>query len=252
MRWHLRVVILVLVFAGLAGCQTPLARYILEHDYEPFAVPRDSDGVGTVIAFADGREVTIARPDECLGPVAARAEASPRQVALADYDYTISRNDTLELALPEALQPGLRLEAAATGERVKTIRIRLIEPFELVASVKSVADALPTLQGTCRPLVLDERHFVISQVLGARGIEYEFLDAGGNALTLDAALLERINAGAGLRRRYQGRRALSVDFPIYIGYRLLRATELPGLDERYVCNPVPRREIRALKTPDAG
>ena len=231
----------------LAGCQTPLARYVIEHDYEPFAVPRDSDGVGTVITFAGGREITLARPEECLGEVAIRAQASPRRIALEDYDYSITRNDDLELALSEALQPGLRLQGAAAFDRVKSIHIRLVEPFEMVASVKSLADALPELQGTCRPLVLDENHYVISQVLGAKGIEYRFLDAGGNVLTLDAALFDRINAGAGLRNRFEGLRSLSVDFPIFIGYRILRADHLPGLGEDYVCTPVAPGEVRKLK-----
>ena len=165
----------------LAGCQTPLASYVIGQGYEPFAVPRDSDGVGTVITFESGREVTIARPEECLGEVSIRAEGAPRRVALESYDYQITSDDHLEFALLEVLQPDLRLEAAASFDRVKSIHIRLIEPFEIVASVKSLAEALPELEGICRPLVLDDSHYVISQVLGARGLEYEFLDAGATS-----------------------------------------------------------------------
>lgn len=239
------------VAALLAGCRTPLQLYIAEHDYEPFEIPRDSDGVGTVITFQNGREVTLARDDECLRDLAAEAQRSPRHVALANYQYTIHKDDRLELRLPEALQPGLRLEAAAGYERVRTIQIRLVEPFEMLASVKAIADALPELEGTCQTLVLGQGNFVISQVLGAAGIEYQFLDSSGTAVELDAALLDRIGAEARIKGRFEGSRTLSVDFPVYIGYRLLGADELPGVGQQYVCTPVPVAQIRDRKSDSA-
>jgi hypothetical protein len=242
----------VLCVSLLAGCSTPLQQYIVAHRYEPFEIPRDTDGVGTVISLRDGREVTIAREDECLAELAAAARASPRKVALESYQYTIHRDDRLELRLPHVLQPGLRLEAAATHDAVRAIQIRLAEPFEMLVSVKRIVDEVPWLEGTCRELVLDEEHFIITQVLGAGGIEYEFLDEHGVAVAVDANLLGRIGADAELSRRFEGRRALAVDFPVLIGYRLMRARELPGIAERYACTPVAPGTIRRLKVRGAS
>ncbi len=232
----------------LAACRTPLQDYVVDHHYEPFEIPRDTDGVGTIIAFQDGLEVTIAREFECLGQLASFARGSPRRVALEDYQYEVERDDRLELRLLDVLQPGLRVEGAVDYQGVKSIQIRLLEPFEMLVSVKRIVDALPELDRTCRQLVLSEDHFVISQVLGARGIEYEFVDEHGTAVVLDAELLDRIGAGAELRRRFEGRSTLSVDFTILIGYRLLEARELPGVDESYRCDTVSPAAIRQLKT----
>ncbi len=232
--------------ALLAGCRTPLRQYIIDHGYEPFAIPRETDGVGTVIIFEGGREITLAREDECLPGPAAAARAAPRRVALERTQYTLEVNDRLELDLPHVIQGSLDLGAALRHERVRKVRINLIEPFEMLASIKSIADSLDDLEGRCRQLVLSEGHFVIMQVLGARGVEYEFLDSGGTAITIDATILQAIGADADVRRRFEGSRSLDVDFPVLVGYRLVDAVQLPGLDA-YECEPVPVSQIRRLK-----
>lgn len=242
---HLRLVAAVLA-ALLAGCRTPLQQYIIDHDYEPFAIPREADGVGTVITFERGREITLARESECLPGAAAAARSAPRRVALETTQYALRADDRLELDLPRVIQEGIDLRAALGHDRVREVRIKLIEPFEMLVSIKTIADALEDLEGTCRQLVLSDGHYVIMQVLGARGIEYEFLDARGTAITLDATLLETIGANAELRHRVEGTRTLDVDFSVLVGYRLVEATELPGLDY-YQCRPVSVSEIRRLK-----
>lgn len=230
----------------LAGCRTPLQQYIIDHDYEPFAIPRETDGVGTVITFEGGREVTLARENECLPGPAEAARAAPRRVALERSEYVITANDRLELDLPRVIQGSLDLGAVLEHDRVREVRINLVEPFEMLASIKAIADSLDDLEGTCRQLVLSDGHFVIMQVLGARGVEYEFLDSKGAAITIDATILQSIGADADVRRRFEGSRRLDVDFPILVGYRLVEATELPGLDY-YECKPVAVSAIRKLK-----
>lgn len=224
-----RYLLFMVIGLSLAGCATPLQKYIKAHKYEPFAIPRSDDGIGIIITFRDGAESLVAARSECF-PKESVPGADPLiRVALEEETYEIKDSDGVELNLAKAIANGVDLKAAFNYAQVKKVRISFLEPFEDRISEISVEKHAKTLAGECLKAILAKDDYVINRVLGAKGIAYTFLSENNSKLTLDANILNQISLEPSLQRQYTGKTDLSAEFPILIGYRLLRPQISPGL-----------------------
>lgn len=224
-----KTVFLCMALLSSFGCVTPMERYVMDHDYEPFVIPRSADGVGVIITFRDGAESLVASREECL-PAASVPGANPLiRVQLESQSYELRDNDRLDLNLAKAISSEIDLKGAFKYSRVKKVKISFTNPFEDRVSEVSVKNHANTLTGACLEAIKNKKNFVINRVLGAQGISYSFVDESNAAITLDADLMKQINANAALERQYAGQTELKVDFPVFIGYRLLQPQILPGM-----------------------
>ena len=223
----------------VVGCATsPLTRYLDDHSYVAFVPPRDGGGVGTIIRYEHGTEVTVASPDpplnQCLSPTAV-PRMSRRRVALTRQSYKLTRNFQTELSLIKALSRSIDVTGAYKDDRVHAVEIELLEPFEDVMtelSVKQYIESLPA-DDPCRAALTAEGNFVLHTVVGAGGVRYRFVDDHGRSVKLDGALSDKIGLTGELSTKYVGNTTLEVSFPVYVGYRAWRAEQLRS-DKRVV------------------
>lgn len=212
---------------------TELTRYIEEQQFVAFKLPRTQDGVGTIIDFKDGYESVVASPDppesQCLTAEVAARSGFP--VAALTTEYTVDSAANLDLDLGRAAFAELDLATALKANRVKSVKIRLVEPFVERMTRLSAMTYIESLteDDPCATFFLDGENLVINSVLGAQGVEYTLQDERGVALTLDADVLEDVGLEGGAHSNFEGKQSIVIDGPILIGYRAWRATQVPGL-----------------------
>ncbi len=229
--------LLVLLLCSVSGCTSsdgPLRAYLKQYGYQAFNPPRNRDGVGTIIDFKSGAESVVATPDppesQCL-----TMQQVPRgddiAVAVLTRDYTITNNSTIDLNVAKGAIKEAELSAAFSDQRVKTIKVQLIEPYESRLTHAAVAAYVATMKNDdpCRKYLADPSNFVIQRVLGAKGIRYTFNDKNDVSIKIDATILSLIGLKGSTASQFDGKNGMEFNKPILIGYRLWKATEAPGI-----------------------
>lgn len=224
----------VVSFALLTGCASPphagLTTFIRDFDYVAFTLPRSQDGVGTVIDFKGRSESIVARGQECFLRASPTAVSS-RNVAAADLDQKTDWSAGASFSLPKAVLEYADVSGLVKASGAKSVKISLKEPFEQYISRLQFLTYINELPAAdpCRSVFADPKNLIIYQVLGAKGLSYQFLDGSDNAISLTAKILDQVDIKPELRRTLQGTSKLESNEPLLIGYRTWVVTKPAGV-----------------------
>jgi len=209
---------------------------VIDNGYEPFALPRDNWGGGTVVKFTNGRENIVFFNDQCLA-LSGPGDASDIRIAnvsLTESSYTISKSAKLEASLAKDFSKDIDIGGAYNDSRVAKVNIAVTTPKELVASQGSIRAKIRSLIAEGNPCV-DEIFakdvFVIDRVVLVDEFSYSLESTEGQSLKFDASILQAIKASPELSARLEGKAVLTSNAPRMVGYRLFRYTVEPGLGE---------------------
>lgn len=224
--------------ASYPAGDTPLAKYVREHQYTPFEIPRGNWGVGTVLSFPKGAEELIQYNEDCLKLKMTKPSGPARDIQSADAgldatSYTISRSAALELALPKILSRVVDLGAAFNDARVVGVEVSFTEPKEYVVSTGRLRKRVPELvkehADQCIEDIFNKDNIVVSRVLGVSSLQYSFRSKSGDILKLDAKLLNGMGLTGDAARNLEGSTSIEVKTPVLIGYRAYQFKAKGGL-----------------------
>jgi hypothetical protein len=244
----------VATLSALAGCaankpNAGLNQYIRDLDYQPFALPRSQDGVGTIIDFKNGTESLVATGDECFLKMNG-STVNKRKVGTTDVERTIDLGADMSFSLPRSLLSFADISGLAKASKAKSIKVSLKQPFEQYISRLQFRSYVNGLSSTdpCKPLLTDAQNLIISQTLGAESVSYQFLDSSDNAISLTADIVNGANLKPELRSKIQNTNKLETAEPLLIGYRTWDVTKPSGvIGTELDVREVPRQELEARR-----
>ena len=209
--------------------QQVIEDFISVYDFNPFRPPRDSDGVGTVIAFNDqGQETIVYRPISCLHPESIPPRAT--NVAIQTAQYDISSRNALEWGMAKVLGVNLDLASILQNEAVTGVKFRLFQPQVMSIEMGTTRRFVESLEeDSCRAELLNTENLIIHSVLYAEGIEYSFTTKRNRVFDLEANLSDSIGAEMDSRVDIVGNTGIMLNQRMYFGYRAWRANTLSGL-----------------------
>lgn len=212
----------------------PHKKYIKDQNYTPFTIPRQGEGVGTLISFQDGFESLIMRKNKCLGGI----QEVELPVTLPDFSYELKESNKVELDASKIINQNLNLSGAFESNGVKTVEVTFVEPFEIAIPRSDIKDLIRDLnnsnieaQKRCVNEITDRKNLLIERVLGAKKIKYRFLNNRNQAMNLNADILQKINITGERAQELNMSTSLDVDFPVIVGYRAWNIKKVPGLAE---------------------
>jgi hypothetical protein len=245
--------LLVAGVAMLSGCASPphagLTKYIQDFEYVAFTLPRSQDGVGTVIDFKGRSEAIVARGQECFLKTSPAA-VSTRDVGAADLDQKTDWNAGASFSLPKAVLEYADVSGLAKASGAKSVKISLKAPFEQYISRLQFLTYLNELPASdpCRSVFADPKNLIIYQVLGAKGITYQFLDGSDNEISFTAKILDQVDLKPELRRTLQGTSKLESNESLLIGYRTWVVTKPAGVvGTTFDVSEISKRDVEARR-----
>lgn len=222
---------MAILFIMLIGCSrrvttnfakpNELERLIKTYEFIPFNIPRDGDGVGTLITFEKGKEAVIASVEECFDE--SKLNLKLLDGTIPNYDYTIEVSDTSSFSPGQIFGDYVTLNSALRGNKVKKIKVEFNGLFEQRVSRQSVENQLEGIKETnlaCLKNLTNEKHFLIERVLGARELTITLQDEQDRTISLDSDILEEINVDSKYVRNLNGNNILTFSEPRFIGYRI--------------------------------
>jgi len=223
-----------------------LDQFIKLYNYVPFNIPRDGDGIGTVISFKKKKETVIAAPNECFK--LEKLTIDTIRVNLPDYDYILSKQNDLEFNTGRVFGNNVKLTGALKNERVDSVKVSFSDVFVVRATRISVERHMKDMDELCRKRALQKKNYLIERVLGVGSIKVSFYNKNGQEIKLDADLMDGIKLGNTFQRQFQGKSSLSFSEPRLIGYRIWDVDIELGLAEtNYVMDSVSIDETLNLK-----
>jgi hypothetical protein len=219
-----------------------LKQFVADHKYEPFAIPRNNWGAGTVISFdEDGSENIIWRNNECLSftnqdniTSGSIPDIDSSDISLASSKYMLSSDATIELGLGKTISPELKLEAALSDNRIKSIEISINGPTESTVSdgrIKQRIKDLSITGNTCVDDIFAEDVYVIDRILALDGFSYSFKTSSKSNIALDIKLMKKIQLAPDLYKGFKGKYSLYSQEYRMVGYRLFKLHIEGGLVE---------------------
>lgn len=225
----------LLFFIGtmMVGCSTPhggLNGYLGKFGYTAFNLPRAGDGVGTIIDFKNRSESIVARGNECFLK-ANRDAITTRIVAAADLESKVDWAAGASFNVPKAVIEYVDVAGLAKASGAKSVKVSLREPFEQYISRLQFEAYINSIDASdsCKPLISDPDNLLIYQVLGAKGITYQFGDSSDNSIALTAKILDQVNLNPELRRTSQNAGKIETNEILLIGYRAWIVTKPSGV-----------------------
>lgn len=247
----------VILFIMLAGCsgskfarQDELKRVVNTYGFIPFSIPRDKDGVATLITFEGKREAVVAASNECFQTSELRIDTLKGSVP--NYYYNITTKDTLAFDPGKIFGDNVNLNAAFKSNRIKSISVDFSNVFEIRLTRISAEKQIEKLKAdnlTCVRHLLNKKNYLIERVLGAGETKIVFKDDAGQVINIDATILKQLNLGNKYLRNLDGKSELVFSEPRLIGYRLWQVEGESGMmNTRTQINDVSNNEILKIKT----
>lgn len=226
-----------------------LIKYIEDFQYVAFTLPRNQDGVGTVIDFKNRSESVVARSQECFLRTNSAAVNS-RDVGAADLDQKVDWSAGASFSLPKAVLEYADVSGLVKASGAKSVKVSLKAPFEQYISRLQFVTYLNGLSPTdsCAGVFADAGNLIIYQILGAKGLSYQFLDSSDNAISFTAKILNQVDLKPELRRTLEGASKLESDQTLLIGYRTWVVTRPAGVVGTTLdVEEVPKKDVEARR-----
>ncbi|MEM1165723.1 MAG: hypothetical protein AAGI30_05465 [Planctomycetota bacterium] len=214
---------------GLAGCHRPFADHYEMRGYTEFARWQSDNPLGSVIAFADGREVELIASDACL-PLTDLIRHNPRAINVRPdarfsnyWDFSTERR--LAGRLDRLIGMHVDLSEALEHNNVAWVRLEPIAPQEWHlprGDLERLIERRLTMQDPAIDPCLAqlERHdaYWVTSVLGVQGLRVQFLDFGRDPIMIDDELLELIGAAPELAPLTIDTLGITVNEPLYFAF----------------------------------
>jgi hypothetical protein len=246
--------LLILGVVLLTGCASKphagLTKYIQDFEYVAFTLPRSQDGVGTVIDFKGRSESIVARGQECLFKGRDPSSVTSRNVGAAELDQKTDWSAGASFSLPKAVLEYADVAGLVKASGAKSVKISLKAPFEQYISRLQFLTYINELPATdpCKLVFADPNNLIIYQVLGAKGLTYQFLDGSDNAISFTAEILNQVELKPELRRTLQGASKLEANDTLLIGYRTWVVTKPAGvIGTTFDVKEVSKRDVEARR-----
>lgn len=231
-------VLFVVLSVALISCATPREsgnkvweKELLAEKFSAFLPPREGSELGNIISFdSQGREVLIAKAGTCLPHLSV---PQPVNVALLTTSSTVDFGGGLSANVAEALRGKVDLSLLAKSKSNTFVSLRLGNPQITRHETLLLKNAIKEIDrnSNCYKAVSDPKNLIVISTLGAKTVAYDFKDASNHEIKLTADILQQANVTPELQRKYEGHSSLIIEQPLLIGYRALKATELPGLNK---------------------
>lgn len=207
-----------------------LETQIKTYGFVPFKIPRDGDGVCTIITFEKQNEAIVAAKSECLSSV----PVDTLRNVIPDYSFTLVNNDSIGLDLGKILGDKVNLSGGYKNKRVKKITVKLISPFEARftrIAIEREVEKIKKNDALCTKNLYSKKNYLIERVFGVKGIVVTLQDSLQRNIPLDLSILKEITADVNVQRNFQGKSEINSNKQVLLGYRLWRFEGNPGFGQ---------------------
>ncbi|PIB26444.1 hypothetical protein [Maribacter sp. 4G9] len=225
-----------------------LDKFVKTYKYVPFEIPRDGDGVGTLITYnKDGSEAVVAALSDCFVKGNLNIEKLPSD--LPNYTYVLSKTDSVSIDAGKIFGDKVNLKGALKSTKVDSVKVEFKDVFQVRVTRITVEKELKRIvesNALCVEKSYDKNNYFIERVLGANEIEVSFFNNSGIQIPVDVDILNEIDIDNSFVKEVNGNSVLSMDKPRYIGYRLWSISGKPGFGD----TPIKIQEVsneKALK-----
>ncbi len=223
-----------------------LDRFVKLYKFIPFNIPRDGDGVGTIIAFKKRAEVVIAAPNECLK--LDQLTIDTLKGNLPNFEYSLSKKNDLEFNTGKIFGENIKLISAYKDKRVDSVKVNFEDVFEIRTSRISVKKHIPNIDSLCIKETVKKKNYLIERVLGVGSISISFYNKSGTEIELDVSLMDEIKLGDNFKEEFQGKSSLVFNEPRLIGYRIWDVDmELGFAEKAFSLDTIPLIDVLNLK-----
>lgn len=198
--------------ADTPSALTPLAKLLSDHGYELLKPPRAEGVLGFILAsdkpFASGIvDSACVLPSEI-----AKGRSLKVQARLAETQYLVSSNADVELGLGNVLEGTVKLDAVFNDVRVKSVQVKIDEPYLMRLEGSEIQSFVDSLDPThrCFSIVRDKGNGFVSNIMGVKGLQYEFIGSNGTALEIDSKIIDQIGLDVDVGQYYLGKTALDI------------------------------------------
>jgi hypothetical protein len=195
-----------------------LDSFVKLYKYVPFNIPRDGDGVGTIVRFKRKAEAVIAAPNECFELSSLTIDTL--KGTLPNYEYRLSKENDVEFNTGKIFGDNVNLSGAFKDGRVDSVMVKFTDVYEVRSTRISVERQLQTMDKLCKKRALQKKNYLIERVLGVGAIEVKFYNRNGKEIKIDLNLMDDMKIGYQLKKEFNGQYSLSFSEPRLIGYRL--------------------------------
>ena len=240
--------ILLLSIILLSSCATnkpELNKIVKKYDFIPFKIPRNSDGVGTLITFDNKSEAVVATLTDCFQPNNLTIDTI--QSTVSNYSYQITKNDTINFDTGSIFGNKASLNSVFSKFGVRNIDVNFSDTFVVRVSRISVERQLDSIKSNdqlCIKKLNDKNNFFIERVLGARALSIVLKDSSNRAITFDTKVLNEINIDNSHVKNLAGVSTLVFNEPRLIGYRTWKINMEQGFSgDKLEISPVENSEL---------
>ncbi len=203
-----------------------MKRYLRKHGYEPFEIPRDFNGVGTIYKLEKGIEIVWRTRQGCLPDIPVyRGNVFPP---------SFSEDKKIALGLMK-----VKDDDEATSElkwqKIVKVKIDFVEAFsEMIEPGKVINDMIGgKITEYCTADLAHKDSYLIVDVIGAKQMKYEFIKENQLKLELDKSFVqEKLGLIPDVDFDIKGKTQLVINRPAYIGYKAIRIYEVIERDEQ--------------------
>jgi hypothetical protein len=198
-----------------------------QNGYEPVQVPRDFDGVKSIISFKNGVEIVVSPPRQCLSGL--QIGGGTAQFPLTD---TQSLRQLKATAGSEYLKAKkINVDLAFDRNRVQNVivhidstKIEKIYPDEL----KDFVERNP-LSGTCSErFKSDSVYAIIYETVIATRLTYSFIRNDSTKLNISADFLNLLGLNTNDVVTNNEKTTLTIKQPLIIGYKAMKIKDFIG------------------------
>jgi len=221
-----------------------------EMGYEPFEVPRNFNGEGTIFRIDDGIEILWRDPKSCLSPDLIERVCGDASVRSSTEEVQTSIN------LMNFVEDSEKAALGIGGKNIKKVRLIFSGAFIRQIPVGNVVDLLRRnkMSDTCAEDLLHKDHYLIVEILGVEKMVYEFIQEKEMKFGLDKDfVLNKLGIKAGIEYKIERDFQLVIDFPCYIGYKAVKFYEYTekGPKEKkiiqYTGHELPQKNMQVRK-----
>tara|TARA_B100000749_G_scaffold270157_1_gene249657 strand:+ start:2942 stop:3718 length:777 start_codon:yes stop_codon:yes gene_type:complete len=202
---------------------------------EPLSVMRSINGYQEFVSF----------PDDCSWTVIPNVKSSgtfvvtlkKRNVNSSELN-TYFVNDYLRNA---------NFSAILSYSDVESIELEFIDPYVRLVSRTSAQKTFNSGSEVCKKAASNKRNIVIHQLLGVKGVKFNFVGSDGGSVNLNAEMTEKANLTGKIKREAEASGTISIEEDLYVGYRAFSGQLAAGaLGDRVAFTILDPEEVKSI------
>ena len=229
--------------------QNALEEYFKVIKFVSFTTPNNGYLPSTIFRYSNGGEMAVAFPNDCDSTMKFDTSILKKIDRLTPIiSETDSNSTAISLVLDPELVKNLDLKSAFKSNRLKTIKMELIEPFSYAISESKALNLLFGGTNFCKKKSKGKGNIIIAEVLGSKGVKFSFLDSSNQLIKLDVGLSKIVSTVDSIQKSIQGSGVVISNKEMFYAYRAFDKTISHGaIEDKVILYQLEPSEIERMK-----